>query len=105
MQPGMNVVARGEIAAHHALKLLPYQVSDRFPAARMVIFVVADRGSGDAPDVAVAAIFSPAGFICLHRWAGADLCFETREHRLRILCDAMQQFHQFPETDLKAMQI
>src|ERR1700693_4162017 len=105
MQTLMDVVPRVEIAAQHALKLLPDQVLDHFSPPRMMVFVIPDRRSGDAPHVYGEAVFSPTRFICLHRWAGADLGLEATEHRLRIFADPMQQFHQFPETDLKAVQI
>src|SRR5438270_6790874 len=100
MQTLMDVVSRIKIAAQHPLDVLPDQLLDDFSSPPMVVFVIADTRGRDAPDVAVAAIFSPAGFIGLYRRTSANLCFETGENRLRILSDPMQQFHQLPQADL-----
>src|SRR5271157_6237582 len=105
MQTLMDVVSSIKIAAQHPLEVLPDQLLDDFSSPRMVVFVIADARGRDAPDVAVDAIFSPAGFIGLDRRTGAHLRFETIENWLRILSDPMQQFHQFPQADLKAVQI
>src|SRR5437868_10683595 len=105
METLMDIVCGIKIAAQHALEVLPDQLLDDFSGPRMMVFVIANGGRGDAPDIAVDAIFSPSGFICLHRRAGADLGFEGLEHGLRILPDPMQQFHELPKTDLKAVQI
>jgi hypothetical protein len=75
-----------------------------FTAARMVVFVVPDAESGKAPNRAIATVFSSAG-IYFHRRAGAELHLEVPEHRLRIRRNPVQQFHQFAQADLKAMQI
>src|SRR5436309_1896644 len=105
MQTLMDIVPGIKIAPQHPLEILSDQLLDHFASPRMVVFVIPDRRSRDTPDVAVEAIFSPAGFIGLHRRTGADLRFEITEDWLRILSDPMHQFHQFPKTDLKSMQI
>ncbi|HEY6407333.1 MAG TPA: hypothetical protein VIY29_07695, partial [Ktedonobacteraceae bacterium] len=63
-QTVMDIVSPVEITAQHAREVLSDQLLDHFPTPRMMVFVIADRGSGDAPDVAVEAVFSPSGFIC-----------------------------------------
>ncbi len=105
MQTLMDVVPGIKITAQHALEVLPDQLFDHLSAPRMVIFILPDGRCGGAPDIPVSAIFSPAGFIRLHRRAGADFCFESLEHGLRMLLDPMQQFHELPKTHLKAVEI
>ncbi len=110
MQPLMNVVACIKIAAQHPLEVFPDQVFNDFSSPPMVIFVIADgrradAPRADAPDVAILTLLSPSRFIGLHHRTGTDFCFETVEQWLCILLDPMQQFHQFSETDLKAVQI
>jgi hypothetical protein len=90
MKTLMDVVPGIKIATQHALEILPDQLLDDFSGPRMMVFVIADGGSGDAPDIAVDAIFSPSGFICLHRRAGADLCFQGIEHGLYVLLHPMR---------------
>jgi hypothetical protein len=63
METLMDVVPGIKIAAQHALEVLPNQLFDHFSAARMVVFVIPDARSRDAPDVAVDAVFSPPRFI------------------------------------------
>src|SRR5438105_11584243 len=104
MQPVMYIVASIKITAQHALIVLPNELLDHFPATRMMVFVIANPGGGNAPDVAIAAIFSPSGFIGLHRWTRTDCGFEAIEHGLCIVLDAMQEFCHLPDTDLKAVQ-
>src|SRR5436305_14232287 len=105
MQPLMDVVPGVEITAQHALEVLPDQLLDHFATARMVVFVIADVRSGNASNIAVEAIFSPSGFIGLHRRAGSDPRFETARDGLRMLPDAMQQFARVAATALMAVKI
>src|SRR5260370_42301224 len=105
METLMDIVSGIKIAAQHALEVLPDQLLDHLSAPRMVIFIIPDCRCGDAPDISVDAIFSPAGFIRLHRSAGSDCCLEGSEHGLRILRDPMQQFPELPKTHLKAEEI
>src|SRR5260370_26103111 len=86
-----------------ALEILSDQLVDHFASPRMVVFVIPDRRSRDTPDVAVAAIFSPAGFIGLHGGAGANFCFEGTEQRLCILLDPVQEFHQFSKAHFQTV--
>src|SRR5947209_20301603 len=104
MQPVVTIVAGIKITAQHALIVGPNELLDHFPATRMMVFVIANPGGGNAPDGAIAAIFSPAGFIRLHRWTGTDGGFEAIEHGLGRVLDAMQEFCQLPATSLKPMQ-
>src|SRR5205807_9037587 len=98
MQPVVYIVASIKITAQHALIVLPNELLDHFPATRMMVFVITNAGGGKAPDVAIAAIFSPSGFIRLHRWTGTDGDFEAIEDGLCILLDAVQEFCQLPAT-------
>src|SRR6266567_5615132 len=85
MQTLMNIGSGIKITAQHALEIFSDQLLDHFSSPRMVVFVIPDRWGRNAPDGAVDAIFAPTGFIGLHCRAGADLCFEATEHRLRML--------------------
>src|SRR5260370_39249146 len=105
MQTLMDVVPGIKIAAQYSLEVLPDQLLDDFSGPRMMVFVIADGGSGDAPDIPIAALFSPSGFIFLHRRAGADLCCEGVEHGLDVLLHSMQQFHEIPQTDGHTVQM
>src|SRR5260370_40314947 len=104
METLMDIVSGIKIAAQHALEVLPDQLLDHLSAPRMVIFIIPDCRCGDAPDISVDAIFSPDGFIRLHRTAGAECWLEVSEHGLRILRHPIQQVHELPKTHLKAVE-
>src|SRR5512135_503779 len=105
METLMDVVPSIKIAAEHTLEVLPNQLLDDFSAPRMVVFIITNGGSRGAPDVAVDPIFSPPRFIRLDRRASADLHVETTEEGLRILSHPVQQFHEFAQAHLEAVQI
>src|SRR5258708_38085146 len=104
MHPVVNILPNKKITAQPALIVLPNGLLPPSAATRMMVFVRANHGGGNAPDVAIAAIFSPSGFIRLHRWTRTDCGFEAIEHGLCIFLDAMQEFCQLPDTDLKPVQ-
>src|SRR5947209_5311394 len=70
----------------------------------MVVFVIADARSGNAPNRAVLAVFSPSGFIGLHRRAGADLLLECIQVRLHLLFEPVQELHDLANADADPMQ-
>src|SRR5712691_12315592 len=104
MQTLMDVVGGVKITAQHALEVLAQHQLDDFPAARVVILIVAYCWGTHTPDVAVLAVFSPARVIRLHGGTGPNGVFEGgkgRGHRLR---EPMADLHNLSATDLQAMQ-
>jgi len=59
MQVLMDVVPGVKVTAQDSAEVLANQLFDPFPSTRMMVLVVAKRGSTDCPDVAIEAIFSP----------------------------------------------
>ena len=77
---------------------------DHLVPTGVMLFVVAQRWGTRTPDGAVAAVFSPAGLISLHRRTGSDGRFERRKRWLHLLCKPMQECGNLPNTDLASMQ-
>src|SRR5258708_6515385 len=100
----MDVISSVEVRTQDSAKLISDQFFDHFPRTAVMVFIIAKRGSRDAPDVAIASIFAPSCFIGLHRWAGTDLRFEPIEHWLGMLSDTVEHFHQFPQADLESVE-
>src|SRR5947209_26227 len=100
----MDVVARIKIAAEHTVEVLTDQLLDHFTSTRMMVLVIANAGSGDAPDVAISAIFSPSCFICLDGWTSADLRFECIELGLHLLLEPVEHLNDLSTADLHPMQ-
>ncbi len=100
----MDGVARIKIAAEHTVEVLTDHLLDHFPSTRMMVLVIANAGSGDAPDGAIRAIFSPSCFICLDGWTRADLRFECIELGLHLLLESVEQLNDLSTADLHPMQ-
>src|SRR5260370_3254260 len=103
METLVDVVCGVEVTSKHSLKVLANQCFDHLPPTRMMILILANAGSGDAPDVAIGAIFSPSRLIGLHRWTGADLPFERIELGLHLVFQTMQQLDDFSTADRHLM--
>src|SRR5260370_22936350 len=70
----------------------------------MMVFIIADAGREDTPDVAIEAVFSPSRLIGLHRRTGTDLPFERIEMRLHLVFEPMQQLYDLSTADPHPMQ-
>src|SRR5512135_422649 len=103
METLMEVVSGVEVTSKHTLKVLADQGFDHLPPTRMMVLIIANAGSRDAPDVAISAIFSPSRFISLHGWAGADLPCECIKLRLHLFFDPMQELDDFSTADRDLM--
>src|SRR5258707_5749435 len=100
----MDVVAGIKITAQDSAEVLSDQLLDHFSRPRVMVLRIANDGSGDAPDVAIAAIFSPPRFIGLHGGTRANLRFERIELGLHLCFHPMQQFHNLPTADRDPME-
>ena len=69
-----------------------------------MVLILAHAGSGDAPDVAIAAIFSPPRLIGLDSGTVANLRFERIELGLHLCFHPMQQFHNLANADRDPVQ-
>src|SRR5579875_476060 len=69
-----------------------------------MILVVAQRWGRGTPDVAILAILSPPGFVRLHRGTGANLGFDLLKNWLGLGDHPVQQFDDFPNADLTAVE-
>jgi hypothetical protein len=101
----MDVVSGIGIAAQHSLERTSKELLDHFPSPRVMIFVIADARCRDAPDIAMLTVLPPSRFIGLHGGAGLDGRFQSVKRWLGELLDAVEQLHQFPQTEHEAMQI
>src|SRR2546426_4967951 len=104
MQPLMDVVSGVKVTAQHSLVVLTNQLFDDFACAGVMVFIIANCGSIHTPDRAVDPVFSPSGLVRLNSWTGTHFGFETFKHWLRVLSNSMQEFHQFSQADLEAVQ-
>src|SRR5437588_3419487 len=104
MQSLMDVVAGIEVTAQDSTEVLSDQVLDHFSRSRVMVLIVANAGSGDAPDVAVGTIFSPSRLIGLHGRTGADRRFESSKLGLHLFFDPMQELHNLSISDLYPIQ-
>src|SRR5437867_2282864 len=104
MQTLRDVVTPVEIPSQHSLVVFANQLWDHFSCSGVMIFIIPYRWCADTPDISVEPIFSPSALIGLDGRTGTDFCLETLKHGLGILRDPMQEFHQFPQTDFKAVQ-
>src|SRR5947209_12558850 len=69
-----------------------------------MVFIIANCVILHTPDIAVDPVFSPSGLVRLNSWTGTHFGFETFKHWLRVLSNSMQEFHQFSQADLEAVQ-
>ena len=104
MQSLMDVVAGIKVTAEHTPKVIPDQARDDFSCPRVMVLIIADAGSGDTPDVAIGAIFSPPRLIGLDRRTGADLHFECIQLGLHLVFESVEQFHNLSAADRDPMQ-
>src|SRR5438128_1139459 len=103
MQSLVDVVAAIEVTAEHSAEVLPDQVLEHFSCPRVMVLIIADAGSGDAPNVAVASIFTPSCFIGLDRRTRSDCAFEGLQSGLHMLLDPVEQFDNLSDTHLEPM--
>ena len=69
-----------------------------------MVFILTNAGCGDAPDGAIAAIFSPPRLIGLDGGTGAQLRLERIELGLHLCFHPMQQFHNLLNADRDTVQ-
>ena len=100
----MDVVCGIEVTSKHPLKVFADQGFDHFPSARMMVLIIANAGSGDAPDVAIGAVFSPPRLIGLDGGTRTDLRFERIEVGLHVVFHPMQEFNNLSSADRDSVQ-
>src|SRR5260221_6583683 len=104
MQPLMHIVGGVEVRAQHSLEVTAQQRLDHLVPSRVMILVIAHRWGTRTPDVAVLAVFSPAGLIGLHRRTGSDRRFEPGQSWLQLRFEPMQDLDDCSTADLESMQ-
>ena len=104
MQSCIHIVRGIEVRAQDPLEAFAHQVLDDLTASGVMVLVIAHPRRIHTPDVAILAIFAPAGLIGLHGRAGANLLLEGGHRWVQLGLGPMQQFDDLPTADLEAMQ-
>src|SRR5579875_2315640 len=97
--PAYRVVAAVEVADHHALKRLPEHFARHQTRSAPIIEKVAQCRRRKTPEIAVLAVFAPAGLVGMHERTAAHLIPKLLAERLTTLCDPLQHGRDLSSTD------